>query len=233
MAEAADHQAPQLLDCGRISLEIARPCSFSSAVLSSSSAINGPIACCTPLRKARLWGSARENSPDSGIDRVMAFSGKRDNFFLVLENSSEPTPVVLNPEGDAPSAPPVDSASEPRAAEPVSLALSSSAGGQDSSSSQAVAPKAPPTESSTATSVSDAAAPTSVSDAAAPTSGVMTTAEAIAAELAAADAARPEVSLITFAPENLLPGQGLSQRRRRPGASIKTFSSMAAELFKG
>ena len=154
----------------------------------------------------------------------MAFSGKRDNFFLVLENSSDPTPVVLNPEGDAPSAPPVDSASEPRAAEPVSLALSSSAGGQDSSSSQAVAPKAPPTESSTAPSVSEAAAPTS---------GVMTTAEAIAAELAAADAARPEVSLITFAPENLLPGKGLSQRRRRPGASIKTFSSMAAELFKG
>ena len=165
---------------------------------------------------------ARE-SQYKGIDRVMVFSGKRDNFFLVLENSSDPTPVVLRPEGDAPSVPPVDSASEPRAAQPVTLVLSNSGGSQDSSPSEAAAPETPPAKSVAATSVSQPAASTS---------GVMTTAEAIAAELAAADAARPQVSLITFAPDNLLPGQGLTQRRRRPGASIKTFSSMAAELFK-
>jgi len=60
----------------------------------------------------------------------------------------------------------------------------------------------------------------------------LTTAEAIAAELAAAEAARPEVTLTTFAPDALQPGNGLRPQRRRQGASLKGFRSMASELFK-
>ena len=60
----------------------------------------------------------------------------------------------------------------------------------------------------------------------------LTTAEAIAAELAAAEAARPVVTLSTFAPDNLLPGNGLRQRKRRPGSNLKGFKEMAGDLFK-
>lgn len=60
----------------------------------------------------------------------------------------------------------------------------------------------------------------------------LTTAEAIAAELAAADAARPAVTMTTFAPNALQPGNGLRPQRRRQGANLKGFRSMAAELFK-
>ena len=60
----------------------------------------------------------------------------------------------------------------------------------------------------------------------------MTTAEAIAAELAAADASRPAVTYTTFAPSNLSPGGGLRQRSRRPGAALKSFRGIAQDLFK-
>ena len=60
----------------------------------------------------------------------------------------------------------------------------------------------------------------------------MTTAEAIAAELAAADASRPAVAYTTFAPSNLAPGGGLRQRSRRPGAALKSFRGIAQDLFK-
>ena len=60
----------------------------------------------------------------------------------------------------------------------------------------------------------------------------LTTAEAIAAELAAADAARPAVTYSTFAPSNLMPGSGLRQRSRRPGAALKSFRGIAQDLFK-
>ena len=60
----------------------------------------------------------------------------------------------------------------------------------------------------------------------------LTTAEAIAAELAAAEAARPEVTYSTFAPSNLMPGGGLRQRSRRPGAALKSFRGIAEDLFK-
>ena len=60
----------------------------------------------------------------------------------------------------------------------------------------------------------------------------LTTAEAIAAELAAAEAARPAVTYSTFAPGNLVPGGGLRQRSRRPGAALKSFRGIAQDLFK-
>ena len=60
----------------------------------------------------------------------------------------------------------------------------------------------------------------------------LTTAEAIAAELAAAEAAKPEIQLSTFAPEALQPGNSIRPGKRRPGNNLAGFRSMASELFK-
>ena len=61
---------------------------------------------------------------------------------------------------------------------------------------------------------------------------VQTTAEAIAAELAATQAARPVVTMSTYAPANLVAGTGLRARKRRPGAGMKGFMTIAGDLFK-
>ena len=63
-------------------------------------------------------------------------------------------------------------------------------------------------------------------------SGSLTTAQAIAAALAEAAAARPVVTLSTFAPEMLRPGRDLRSQPRRPGRNLKGFKDMASELFK-
>jgi len=68
-------------------------------------------------------------------------------------------------------------------------------------------------------------------DASAPGGAVLTTAEAIAAELAAAQAARPAISNATFAPECVVAGGALPVRRRRGGANLAGFRSMAGSLF--
>ena len=61
--------------------------------------------------------------------------------------------------------------------------------------------------------------------------GSLTTAEAIAAALAEAEAARPVVTLSTFAPDMLQPGRALRVEPRRPGRNLKGFKDMASELF--
>lgn len=60
----------------------------------------------------------------------------------------------------------------------------------------------------------------------------LTTAEAIARELAAEESRKPETVLVTYAPENLLPGTTLPVRKRRPGASFKPYREMTDDLFK-
>jgi hypothetical protein len=67
--------------------------------------------------------------------------------------------------------------------------------------------------------------------AAAPSGKVLTTAEAIAAELAAEQAAKPAATLSTFAPECITAGGALPMRRRRGGANLAGFRSMAGGLF--
>ena len=67
--------------------------------------------------------------------------------------------------------------------------------------------------------------------AAAPRGKVLTTAEAIAAELAAEQAAKPAATLSTFAPECVTAGGALPMRRRRGGANLAGFRSMAGGLF--
>lgn len=60
----------------------------------------------------------------------------------------------------------------------------------------------------------------------------LTTAEAIAAELRAAQEAKPPVSLATFAPEALNPANAVPSRRRRAGANLAGFKAMASGLFR-
>ena len=86
-------------------------------------------------------------------------------------------------------------------------------------------PSAPVTASAPAPSAPAASAPVT-------SSGSLTTAQAIAAALAEAEAARPVVTLSTFAPEMLRPGRDLRSQPRRPGRNLKGFKDMASELFK-
>ena len=73
------------------------------------------------------------------------------------------------------------------------------------------------------------AAPATV---AAPPEPVITTAEAIRAELAAAQAEAPSVSLSNFAPDFLLPGRTLAQPKRKAGPSLGRYRDMVDDLFR-
>lgn len=61
---------------------------------------------------------------------------------------------------------------------------------------------------------------------------VLTTAEAIAAELRAAQEALPPPSTATFAPDCLNPANALPQKRRRAGANLASFKAMGASLLR-
>ena len=67
---------------------------------------------------------------------------------------------------------------------------------------------------------------------AAPPEPVITTAEAIRAELAAAQAEAPSVSLSNFAPDFLLPGRTLTQPKRKAGPSLGRYRDMVDDLFR-
>ncbi len=86
----------------------------------------------------------------------------------------------------------------------------------------------PAVAANAAAAATPAAAPSS---AAAPSGNVLTTAEAIAAELAAEQAAKPATTYSTFAPECVTAGGALPMRRRRGGANLAGFRSMAGGLF--
>ena len=80
--------------------------------------------------------------------------------------------------------------------------------------------KTEPLEVETTEAVSESAAP------------AQTTAEAIAELLAAEQQQRPELTLVNFAPLNLLPGQSVPTKSRRAGSSLGRYRSMANDLFK-
>ena len=63
------------------------------------------------------------------------------------------------------------------------------------------------------------------------TKQALTTAESIAKELADSQKLIDVAPPVNFAPEKLLPGQGLPSRKRRPGASLKRYKAMVEELF--
>ena len=60
----------------------------------------------------------------------------------------------------------------------------------------------------------------------------LTTAEAIAAQLAASEADQPERVLVNFAPNALRPGNSIRPNKRAPGKNLSGFRDMASELFK-
>lgn len=140
------------------------------------------------------------------VDR-MVFNSKK-SFFLTLDDAAAPATLEL-PQQEAPG---TEEA-------PVEAAVVTA-----SEPSEVAQPSAPEAVEET---VADPSAASSAQPAAS-----LTTAEAIAAELAKAEASRPAVTYSTFAPSNLMPGGGLRQRSRRPGAALKSFRGIAQDLFK-
>jgi hypothetical protein len=81
------------------------------------------------------------------------------------------------------------------------------------------------------TAAAAAAAAPAAQQAAASTAPSLTTAEAIAAELRAAQEAKPPVSISTFAPEALNPANAVPSQRRRAGANLAGFKAMASSML--
>ena len=113
-------------------------------------------------------------------------------------------------------------------AEPVSLDLPEAAAVEEPAADASVTEQ----PSLVVASVETPAASETTTSEAKPVAEVQTTAEAIAAELAATQAARPAVAMSTYAPGNLVAGTGLRARKRRPGAGMKGFMTIAGDLFK-
>lgn len=150
---------------------------------------------------------------------------KSKGFFLNLEEgTSTDQAIQMAPVRDLPVE---DSEEEILAPIPaISKTADGSSTVETAKPAQAVkTPSAPVTASSPAPSAPAASAPVA-------SSGSLTTAQAIAAALAEAEAARPVVTLSTFAPEMLRPGRDLRSQPRRPGRNLKGFKDMASELFK-
>lgn len=150
---------------------------------------------------------------------------KSKGFFLNLEEgTSTDQAIQMAPVRDLPVE---DSEEEILAPIPaISKPTDGSSTVETAKPAQAVkTPSAPVTASAPAPSAPAASAPVA-------SSGSLTTAQAIAAALAEAEAARPVVTLSTFAPEMLRPGRDLRSQPRRPGRNLKGFKDMASELFK-
>jgi hypothetical protein len=144
----------------------------------------------------------------------MVFNSKgnsKGKFFLSLDEKAAATPVTVAPVRQA-----APTKAAPAKGDKPSISIQAPAGGAASAA----------TTTAAATSATPSAA-----DSAAPQGKVLTTAEAIAAELAAAQAARPAAVDATFAPDCLTPGGALPMRRRRGGANLAGFRTMAGGLF--
>jgi len=94
------------------------------------------------------------------------------------------------------------------------------------------APAAPVAAVAQAATAAPAAAPAAPVAPAAAASAARTTAEEIAAQLAAEAASRPAPTLATFAPDCLTPGAATPRRRRSAGANLGAFKEIARGLMK-
>ena len=153
----------------------------------------------------------------------MVLNGKNGGFFLDLDSSdAQPVTLDLGPDKEPEETTPEEPST------PMTLTVSKADDSAPSSEGKAVQD----TNATTSSAPAATATPASTLEKPSQAKPSLTTAEAIAAELAAAEAARPTASLTTFAPDNLVPGKALRQRRRRPGSNLKGFKSMAGDLFK-
>ncbi|MEB3316532.1 MAG: hypothetical protein VKO39_00090 [Cyanobacteriota bacterium] len=75
-------------------------------------------------------------------------------------------------------------------------------------------------------------APTEAGPAEVATAPARTTAEEIAAQLAAEAASRPAPTFSTFAPDCLAPGAATPRRRRKAGANLGAFKEIAKGMMK-
>jgi hypothetical protein len=147
---------------------------------------------------------------------------KSKDFFLNLEESaSTDRAVQIAPMRDLP----VEDSEEESLAPIPAISKTTDASGTAETAKPAAVVNAGVTSAAPAPVA--APAPSAPSAAA----GSLTTAEAIAAALAEAEAARPVVTLSTFAPDMLQPGRALRVEPRRPGRNLKGFKDMASELF--
>ena len=147
---------------------------------------------------------------------------KSKDFFLNLEESaSTDRAVQIAPVRDLP----VENSEEESLAPIPAISKTTDASGTAETAKPAAVVNAGVTSAAPAPVA--APAPSAPSAAA----GSLTTAEAIAAALAEAEAARPVVTLSTFAPDMLQPGRALRVEPRRPGRNLKGFKDMASELF--
>ena len=149
----------------------------------------------------------------------MVFNSNK-GFFLTLDDAATPATLEL-PQKEAPAQ--EDTAVEAPATTAEVAAPAPTAVAEPSATANPAATAKPATPEAVAESKTESSSQPAAS---------LTTAEAIAAELAAAEAARPAVTYSTFAPGNLVPGGGLRQRSRRPGAALKSFRGIAQDLFK-
>jgi hypothetical protein len=149
---------------------------------------------------------------------------KSKDFFLNLEESaSTDRAVQIAPVRDLP----VEDSEEESLAPIPAISKTTDASGMAEIAKPAAVVNAGVTSAAPAPVAAPAPAPSAPSAAA----GSLTTAEAIAAALAEAEAARPVVTLSTFAPDMLQPGRALRVEPRRPGRNLKGFKDMASELF--
>jgi hypothetical protein len=103
-------------------------------------------------------------------------------------------------------------------------------GGEANQPAAVVAP--PRAEPKPDTKADPQPAPPAAAEATPPPVSGLTTAEAIAAELAAAEALRPAPSMSTFAPECVTAGGATPMKRRTPGANLGVFKEMAAGMMR-
>ena len=145
----------------------------------------------------------------------------RKGFFLEL-GEKEPQAAETKPEPKQVKVESAAEASQPAAA-PVPV--------------EEIAPASPAAQAFAAVAVTAVAAESTTNTTAESTGAApkvqpfRTTADAIAAELAAAEAAKPQSQLTTFAPDALQPGNSIRPGKRRPGNNLAGFRSMASELF--
>ena len=155
---------------------------------------------------------------------------KSKGFFLNLEEgASTDRAIQIAPVRDLP----VEDSEEESLAPIPAISKTTDASGTAETAKPAAVVNAGATAVAPATSAAPAASATPAPTASAPSAaaGSLTTAEAIAAALAEAEAARPVVTLSTFAPDMLQPGRALRSKSRRPGRNLKGFKDMASELF--
>jgi len=133
------------------------------------------------------------------------------------------TPAILAPPAAAPAKGKKEKAPAKAVATPAFTPVAAAAPAATAAviPAAAAAPMAP----GAASAVAPGAAPAEAGP-------LRTTAEDIAAQLAAEAASRPAPTLSTFAPDCLVPGAATPRRRRKAGANLGAFKEIAKGMMK-